>query len=283
MEVSPIDLEWYKIRDMLTGRNEIRQDVAKAFEMLKTCAHPKAQWVLANWAAIQTGESNDPQILCWHRILFRDCYGLAEALQASVEKCPFAQAILYSYTVGTDGFEYAYQSAKQGERDGYYALGAAYEIGIGCKKDLALAKLNFVYAASYGCRNAIIILVQNYTPHSIERWFWLEEAVRLGMEKLVLTQLTFVHSRIHDIQLYYAGKCMRLVSIDYKRGYLFGKACPSALAFLNATRALEFYTQQNAAARAAVDAWTLIARRLGVVKDMRRVIGLLIWNERDEW
>lgn len=46
---------------------------------------------------------------------------------------------------------------------------------------------------------------------------------------------------------------------------------------------LNFYTEQNKAARAAVDAWTIIGHRLGVVKDMRRMIAELIWNEKSDW
>lgn len=44
-----------------------------------------------------------------------------------------------------------------------------------------------------------------------------------------------------------------------------------------------FYESVNANARKAIDAWTVVARRLGVVKDMRRLIGGMVWSDRHVW
>lgn len=44
-----------------------------------------------------------------------------------------------------------------------------------------------------------------------------------------------------------------------------------------------FALNTNAAAKRGIETWLVIAKRFGVVKDIRRVIGLLLWAERAEW
>ena len=41
-----------------------------------------------------------------------------------------------------------------------------------------------------------------------------------------------------------------------------------------------YYQNQLIVYRKMVDMWTLVARRLGVVKDNRRLIGKMIWKQR---
>ena len=50
-----------------------------------------------------------------------------------------------------------------------------------------------------------------------------------------------------------------------------------------ANRAVDFFSFECAAARAAVDTWCLIARRINdqVNKDIRKKIGMLIWETRE--
>jgi|JI10StandDraft_1071094.scaffolds.fasta_scaffold1220516_2 hypothetical protein len=50
----------------------------------------------------------------------------------------------------------------------------------------------------------------------------------------------------------------------------------------SAVEAIKFYEAQLKGAKDAVDAWTIIAIRLKVVKDIRRVIASLIWGARGE-
>jgi hypothetical protein len=46
---------------------------------------------------------------------------------------------------------------------------------------------------------------------------------------------------------------------------------------------LKWYMDTNDRARLAVDAWTIISRRFGVVKDMRRLIANMLWSDRHDW
>jgi hypothetical protein len=47
--------------------------------------------------------------------------------------------------------------------------------------------------------------------------------------------------------------------------------------------AVQFHEAVCRAARRAVDAWSIVGRRVRIVKDLRLMIGKLIWSARDEW
>ena len=49
-----------------------------------------------------------------------------------------------------------------------------------------------------------------------------------------------------------------------------------------ANQAVSFYESFAKCARLAVDTWTMVAFRFGVVKDIRRLVSKLIWDARFE-
>ena len=64
---------------------------------------------------------------------------------------------------------------------------------------------------------------------------------------------------------------------------IFGKASDFEFRIGPANRAVAFFSFQCAAARAAVDTWCLLARRINskVNRDIRKKIGMLIWEARE--
>jgi hypothetical protein len=46
---------------------------------------------------------------------------------------------------------------------------------------------------------------------------------------------------------------------------------------------IDYYFNVLKKTREAIDAWSIIAKRLGVVKDIRILIGKLLWKEKREW
>jgi hypothetical protein len=48
-----------------------------------------------------------------------------------------------------------------------------------------------------------------------------------------------------------------------------------------ANQALHFYEFQLQSCREAVDSWTIVALRNKVVKDIRKMIGMIIWDSRE--
>jgi hypothetical protein len=66
-------------------------------------------------------------------------------------------------------------------------------------------------------------------------------------------------------------------NLDQERNLVFGKP-----RFVEEARvALDFFEFQLRACRAAVDAWTIVAKRNRVVKDIRKMIGTMIWEARE--
>lgn len=71
--------------------------------------------------------------------------------------------------------------------------------------------------------------------------------------------------------------------VDMERREIFGTYSPDDLVG-PANQAIDFFAAQCAAARQAVDAWCLIALRIGndkLNRDIRKKIALLIWEARE--
>lgn len=67
--------------------------------------------------------------------------------------------------------------------------------------------------------------------------------------------------------------------IDTERMQIFGSDEIPCL-ITPALQAVDFYNAQLVACKKAVDAWTMIGLRIGVFKDIRILIGKMIWNLR---
>ena len=50
-----------------------------------------------------------------------------------------------------------------------------------------------------------------------------------------------------------------------------------------AERIIELFKWRMKVAKSALDCWTLVGRRLRVVKDTRKMIGQKMWDQRWEW
>lgn len=136
-------------------------------------------------------------------------------------------------------------------------------------------------AAYYGYRRAFVELAtDNYCTSFIERWFWIEECTKIGIQYVILGQIMSIESQIRNSNLYYAGKALRLVPMTFTHMWNLKISLES---YNKAIIARDFFIMSNTAACAAVDMWTLIGYRLRLYKDVRRMIADLIWNEKDEW
>jgi hypothetical protein len=70
--------------------------------------------------------------------------------------------------------------------------------------------------------------------------------------------------------------------VNFETGCIFGSANEFELRLNRARKAIKFYEFQLSAYRGAVNTWSLVALRFGVVKDIRLLIGRLIWDARRE-
>jgi hypothetical protein len=70
--------------------------------------------------------------------------------------------------------------------------------------------------------------------------------------------------------------------INNEQGTIFGKGDSFVAYIAPANQALHFYELQLLSYRKAVDSWTIIGIRNRVVKGIRKLIGKMIWDAREE-
>ena len=73
-------------------------------------------------------------------------------------------------------FRFAQLAASQHERDGFYLLGFCFRKGVGCEKDVNLAKENLLIAAELGYVWAAQYYGDLLGESDPVRWIWLSRA-----------------------------------------------------------------------------------------------------------
>jgi hypothetical protein len=108
------------------------------------------------------------------------------------------------------------------------------------------------------------------------RWRWLAEAASRGDSS---SESLFFMGIVTEV----GGFSWNPVVV-----YQIGRGLSKRRRFMNRFEdslefeAIEFYKRQSEAARAAVNAWTLVGLKLRIVKDIRKYIGAMVWDARDE-
>jgi hypothetical protein len=293
LQLSPEDIQqllaWYKARDTLLGRNNLLQDVKKALELAAVCKHPDAVWLTKLFAG------RDVVTSVQARQVFLDCDDpRALSLASQVHGCDFvllrrsaelgfafAQARTAVVSEGEDFFVWAEKSAAQGEREGFFSLGHAWKKGKGRPKNLEKAKECFFIAAELGCvfsANNLGLLMSATDPR---RFLWLGRAAEGGWTSDFFAEMQkqFNLARRRPKVIFSIGRALKGQLNEEKRK-VFG--CGDATLFGNATRAFDFYYFQLFSYRRAVDCWTVVGLKNGVVKDIRKMIAKMIWEARHE-
>lgn len=290
--------EWLVIRDMFFGQNCVEQNIAKALGLAKACKHPDAQY-LANLFAEQdvTTQADaytifsqqpetDARALCFgasfgiHSNV--DCKNMQQAAQLGYA---FAQSSMIDYLPMTnDSIQIAISAVENRERDGFFLLAHLLQLHEIHEKDNDDARKYYLIAAQLGHVKSMIGYVHCFFGRNLDGWTWSSKAAKLGDASDFL-RVFCKHVRAktsHSPEIMFVmGKTFNGNICDEQQS-LFGRKMIDLSKINPAKRVVEFYKNQLAAYRAAVDTWTMIARRLGVVKDMRRMIGSMIWNAREE-
>jgi hypothetical protein len=294
---SPEDLQqllaWYKIRDTLFGHNWIEQDVRKALELASVCEHPNAVWLAKLFAGCDVtsdeearqvflGCENDSRAHCFAGFLGRPFDVIRRAADLGDA---FAQAGMARQSERDERFRWAEKSAAQGERDGFYELGYCYQYGWGWK-DLERAKENFLAAAELGYVNAMVYFGQLLDKDDPQRFVWLGRAAAKRHSSDFLNEMVdqirnFDNGTGHARVVFAIGRALRGHIYNEKRT-IFGEGYNFDAHIGLANQALHFYEFQLQLYRKAVDSWTIVGLRNGVVKDIRNMIGKMIWDAREE-
>jgi len=148
-------------------------------------------------------------------------------------------------------------------------------------KSLLAAKLNHVEAMSqFG------LSLDDSDP---QRWQWWCRAATNGLSCSLLSSFApFVDRFSSDPSLgpavFRIGRALK-GRINTEKRDIFGDSYNFDSRIGPANRAVSFFFSQCSAARAAVDTWCLIARRVGnnlLNKDVRKKVGMLIWEAREQ-
>ena len=127
--------------------------------------------------------------------------------------------------------------------------------------------------AEQGSFSAMIILGYQYNVNEYKRWYWIGKILDLGERGIFLNQVYRNQRYMTNFGLIFIGRYLKN-NID-----VFGLPLE---VLRKLEKAVELYDIQMMKCRKAVDEWTLVGLRFGVVKDIRKLIGMIIWESRNE-
>jgi hypothetical protein len=173
-----------------------------------------------------------------------------------------------------------------GERDGFFHLGNCFRGGIGCEKDLEREKENFLVSTELGDATAMIGLGTLFDKDDPQRFVWHGRVAANGgggvfMPEMIIQIRNFTSGIGHAKVIFASGQALkgRINNADrtiFRSGYNFDTYIGPA------NQVLHFYEFQLQSYRKAVDSWTIVGLRNKVVKDIRKMIGKMIWDAREE-
>ena len=293
--------KWLDIRDTLLGDNLKEGDIATALLLIRDCKHPDAEWLASIFEGkdVSTKETtrevlllhqDDARALCFAWFMTNDHWNDLSLLRRSSEMgYAFACSMLCEYVwEGNEEevFRLAQLAASQHERDGFYWLGLCFRDGLGCEKDVNLVKHNLLIAAELAYFYAADDFGSVLDESDPARWIWLGRAALHGMPRSFRASFSkqvkqFVSGSGNATIVFLIGRALK-GNIDMEKKQIFGLIYSFNSLISPANQAVSFYSSQIESACLAVDAWTLVATRLHLIKDMRIFIGKIIWEARFE-
>ena len=283
--------KWLDVRDTLLGQNHKKQDIAKALALARECKHPDAVWLSSIFEGkgvsseegareVFLSTDDDSRSLCFAWCMaetrWRDLSLLVRAAEMENAFALATLAVELGFEDVEVSFRLAQRAAAQCERDGFFRLGYYLACGHGCELNFKLACANYLIAAELGC-----VLSATYYGASMDlsdpsRWLWMGRAASRGLPYPFLDAFSGCDSASG---VFVIGRALR-GNIDLEKKEIFGSPRSFRSIVSAAIRAFSFYDTQINRARLAVDSWTLVGIRVGIVKDVRKLIGKIIWESR---
>ncbi len=286
--------KWLDVRDTLLGRNERKQDITAALALARDCQHSNAVWLTSIFEGKDVSTKENARkvfILCQddaRALCFAWC--LADRRRKDLPLLRRASELGNDFACSTlcgkvdeenkeEAFRLAQLAASQHERDGFCLLGFYFRNGVGCEKDLNLAKENFLIAAELGHVWAADDYGDMVHESDPARWLWWGRAALRNRPR------SFLWSFLEQIKQFFSGAGNAAVvfligralkgNIDMEKKLIFGSDYNFISLIGPANQAVSFYSSQIKSARLAVETWTLVSTRLHIIKDMRTYIGVM--------
>ncbi|MBX9636014.1 MAG: hypothetical protein K2Q45_00495 [Nitrosomonas sp.] len=291
--ISKEQIEWFDIRDIYFGLNCMFPCKTEALALATKCAYPDAQWLCKEHERLKADVNNthlfmgndagEARTMTFRAMSSRPVdeellskaaamgYVFAQYYSVCMKYLKFVSAVMPDVSI----FE---QCALQGEREAIQILGALYMYGShGVKKNRDLSRQYYFCAAQLGHLPAMESYARELTLNNPEKWYWIGLVAKKTQQfdgDFAVVVLSFKNDPSLIAAVFMIGKMMKMEYVEKE----------SIQKIYKASEAMDFFKKQCLCPRRAVDAWSLVALRIGnhmINKDMRRKIGMLVWNARD--
>jgi hypothetical protein len=265
-------------------------------ELARKSTHPDAVWLCARVASrglselanALADEEPDARTLFFRARLVGSAAECVDAMRKVAEMgYAHAQAVMAVLETGeSEKRAWSELAAAQGSREGLLRLSYFLSKGVGGPMDKERGFAALQQAAELEEREAMHLLYRDFRHPKNLRYRSLCRAAALGCDWAVKEVVNFVlpsvKKRVLDGQpLLQLGAALK-GGIDGANSRVLGASVaePVIGTALQCVALYEGWMQQ---VRAAIDLWTVVARRAGLVKDVRLFVARGLWSERAAW
>jgi hypothetical protein len=290
-------IKWANVLDTLgVFPGEHKQDdavVAAGLSLARACVHRDAQWLVAHFSpdevvtrerlkdAMRAEAVSDPRAMFLARDPREGYVGDQLERAARMGYAP-AQAMV-SFFTDKDRLARAVASAEKGDRLGMYQLASCYWRGAVCTKDTAKALELWREAANLGCVYAAYYLGHfAFGPQDWERFYWWGVAAAPIYGSPVFDAIVSALPSFEDGE---NARCLHAIApgIRARLALVHVEATSHPGVAKAAQRVVELHSAMTGRAREALACWSVVGRRLGLVKDVRMVVAKMAWEEAWHW
>jgi hypothetical protein len=270
--------------------------VEKGLQMARECRHPDAQWLASLFPAgvpvtrermalvmVEQGEDARAMYLAW-RLSVASTGVLRRA--AELGYAP-AQASLSEECEVEECFMWAERAAAQGDRNGLFQLARRFRLEYGCAKNEGTVNELYRQAAELGHLYAQWFYGGSaFGEYAWERFDWWGRAALRGCS------VTFFCSSVLRLLRKFAkgdlGRILHTVAPVMRNNMNDAERRVLGSLFLTDEmekfhRLIQLHDEMLGRAKRAIACWSVVARRRGVVKDIRVMISKRMWEEAWQW
>jgi hypothetical protein len=188
---------------------------------------------------------------------------------------------------GNEMFEWSEKASGQGNRMGTFYLAWCYLQGRGCEKDVAKAIELYGKAAELGQTTAQVrYAAMAFGKLDSERFYWLGRAASRGVNGGPFVEA--VAELLPRFEAFQCGRTLHTVAPLIRANLHVAESTVFRVAvevsFLcKMQRVLELHDAMLERARQAIDCWSVVGRRRGMVKDTRVMIAKMAFEEAWRW
>jgi hypothetical protein len=270
--IDPEFIKWHHAIDTIYGLNHHTQDEVEGRRLMSLCKYPDAIWY-TTWDGIAREGCVRSQ--CFDALGRKDMKAMIR-----VVKLRYIWAIghMFWYTrnaIRVFATEISSLLVLGIVNNDPRCLYIAYHNNFGCLlcPDPLVAKMKLLrHAAKVGLIDACLFYARSHKAGSLRYCIWLEKAVKYGVGKNEFVDNVLCKTKTYSKKiLYIIGRI------------LFRSADPTLYQINKPMTyvALSTYDRNRDSTKLAVDAWSIVALRLGVNRDVRRLVGEAIWKTRE--